>query len=160
MSMRKKKKTVLFLNIEELLEESFEHFVDDGLFNPDNYFILAHVFSPEIGEHLPPGVDKKDPDAINSFILEKLNSVASKIWDDPNPQWVEAEILYHQEPKLRAVNYLREVEADACVVATRGNQGVSNLFQESFAYYLVANAPCDVLILRPSKKDEEFVSAS
>lgn len=158
--MKKRKKTVLFLNIEQLLGDSFEHFVEDGFFNPEGHYVLVHIFTPEIRSHLPAQVNKKDDEAVNAFILRKMFEVVERVWGEPSPNWVDVEVLYHKEPKLRAVNYLRDEEADSCVVATRGEQGVSGIFKDSFAYFLVANAPCDVLILRPVKKIEEAASAN
>lgn len=149
MAIRQKAKTVLFLGLNEILNETFGHYQTDGFFNPEGEFSLVHIFSPNSNEELPPNINAKNEDEVKAFINEKLGLVSHNLLGDVPKDRIKIEILYHNEPKLRALNFLKESGADACVVATRGEQGVSGVFRESFAFYLVAHAPCDVLVLRP-----------
>ncbi len=145
-------KTVLFLSLDDIVNDNFDHYKNDGFFNIDSHFILAHILNSDSKAGFPPSVDIKDDKAVEAFINEKFDKVADILWGDSDkkPQ-VEKAIIFHSEPKLSAVNYLKEVNADSCVTVTRGEQGAEGIFRDSFAYYLVAHAPCDVLVLRPTK---------
>jgi nucleotide-binding universal stress UspA family protein len=53
------------------------------------------------------------------------------------------------DPKQRCTTFLEDVDADLCVVATRGKKGLEGVFESSFANQMNKYAPCDVLVLRP-----------
>ena len=152
--MANQPKIVLFLGLNDILNSNFEHLLHDGLFNRENHFQLVHILDHDRLDGLPPQIDRESEKDIEAFIHEKFDSVVQKLWGhnlDQQGQNVEKAILFHKEPKLRAINYLKEEKADSCIVVTRGDQGVEGVFKDSFAYYLVAHAPCDVLVLRPDK---------
>jgi len=52
-------------------------------------------------------------------------------------------------PKMRCTTFLEDIDADLCVVATRGKKGIEGVFESSFANQMNKYAPCDVLVLRP-----------
>ena len=145
-------KIVLFLGLDDIINDNFEHYLHDGFFNLKNEFHFVHILDHDNKGSFPPSVNTDDDSAVEKFINDKFDGVAAKLWgDSAEKPKVEKSIIYHQEAKLRALNYLKEKNADSCVVVTRGEQGVEGVFKNSFAYYLVANAPCDVLVLRPNK---------
>lgn len=55
------------------------------------------------------------------------------------------------DPKDRCSTFLEDIEANLCVVATRGKKGLDGVFESSFANHMNKYAPCDVLALRPAK---------
>lgn len=80
----------------------------------------------------------------SQIILRPLKETLSK-----NAKSVESKIFFSQSPKQKIKDYLKEVNADLVVVATRGKHGIEGLFSSSFAEFLVKYSPCDVHILRP-----------
>lgn len=143
-------KTVLFLGLDDILNENFDHYLSDGFFNRTNHFVFVHILNNDAKKGFPPSVDINDDKAVEKFVNDKFDKVEELLWADSQekPQ-IEKAILFHSDPKLRALNYLKETDASSCVVVTRGEQGVEGVFRDSFAYHLVAHAPCDVLVLRP-----------
>lgn len=143
-------KIVLFLGLDDILNDNFDHYLSDGFFNIKSDFHLVHVLDNDVRKGFPPNINVENDEEVEKFIYEKFEKVAAKLWGDRGEKpHVEQAILFHKEPKLRALNYLKEQNANSCVVVTRGEQGVEGVFRDSFAYYLVAHAPCDVLVLRP-----------
>lgn len=55
------------------------------------------------------------------------------------------------DPKSRCVTFLEDIDADLCVVATKGKKGLEGFFESSFSSQMNKYAPCDVLVLRPIK---------
>jgi len=55
------------------------------------------------------------------------------------------------DPKDRCSTFLEDIDANLCVVATRGKKGLDGVFESSFANHMNKYAPCDVLALRPAK---------
>jgi nucleotide-binding universal stress UspA family protein len=53
----------------------------------------------------------------------------------------------NRETKIK--KYLKEVEADLVVTATRGKHGIDGFFSSSFTEFLCKFSPCDVLVMRP-----------
>lgn len=150
--MTKLPKTVLFLGLNDILNDNFDHYLSDGFFNVNSHFVLVHILNSDAKSGFPAHIDTADDKAVEGFINEKFDRVSAMLWGDAErkPQ-VEKAIIYHSEPKLSAVNFLKESGANSCVTVTRGEQGAEGIFRDSFAYHLVANAPCDVLVLRPAK---------
>jgi nucleotide-binding universal stress UspA family protein len=61
------------------------------------------------------------------------------------------EILYHQSPAEALVEYVKKIDANMVVIATRNKKGFAGFFSSSFADKMLDFAPCDILVLRPSK---------
>lgn len=66
-------------------------------------------------------------------------------------QQVELKCFFNESPKKAMIDYLSKVNADLCVVATRGKHGIKGLFSSSFAEHLLKYSPCDIHVLRPVK---------
>jgi len=142
-------KTVIFMGPDEVHNEMFDHLLKDGFYNNTSTFVLVHVLNDKSRTHFPPGVDVKSDSEVEKYINKQFDKFEEKFIDEKTKPNVERMILLNKDTKLQAVNFLKDSGADSCVVATRGEQGVSGVFSESMAYYLVAHAPCDVLVIRP-----------
>lgn len=59
--------------------------------------------------------------------------------------------FFSNEREKPILKYLKEVNADLVVTATRGKHGIEGLFASSFTDYLCRFSPCDVLAIRPVK---------
>lgn len=149
--MKNRASTVIFLGLNDMLNESFDHYVHDGFLNLDSHFYLVHVYNKRSHINLPTNIDVKDDAQVEAYINGQMDKVGDRLWGDQKKKPdVEKVILFNNEPKLKSINYLNELKADSCVVVTRGEQDNEGIFKDSFAYYLVAYAPCDVLVLRPN----------
>ncbi len=60
--------------------------------------------------------------------------------------------FFTSDHKEKSVEYLKEVNANLVVSATRGKSGLAGFFSSSFTEYLCKFSPCDILVLRPVKK--------
>lgn len=143
-------KTVIFMGPDEVHNEIFDHLLKDGFYNNTATFVLVHILNDKSRATFPPSVDVKSDSEVEKYVNQQFDKFEEKFIDEKTKPNVERVILLNKDTKLQAVNFLEEVQADSCVVATRGEQGVCGVFAESMAYYLVAHAPCDVLILRPN----------
>lgn len=149
--MENKTVTVIFIGLYDILNECFDNFLHDGFLNLESKFHLVHILNKNSVKYLPTNIDVKVAGEIEKYINNQMNKVSALLWGNQKvkPE-VKKVILYHSEPKLKGINYLNDISANSCVVVTRGEQDIEGLFKNSFAYYLVAHAPCDVLVLRPN----------
>ncbi|MCF8058942.1 MAG: universal stress protein [Bacteriovoracaceae bacterium] len=149
--MKNRVTTVIFLGLNDILNENFDHYIHDGFLNLDSDFHLVHIMNKRSHMNFPTNIDVNDEAQVEEFINKKIDKVGALLWgDEAKKPEVKKVILFNSDPKLKAINYLNECKADSCVVITRGEQDVEGIFKDSFAYYLVAYAPCDVLVIRPS----------
>ncbi len=143
----------LFLSGEEVADDSLLQYAHDGLFSGNNHFHLVHIVDEASLKSLPVNVDPNDEEAVRNFYDEKFSAFSEKMSQQcEKGLQMKRHILFHNQAKLHALHFLKEIKADSCVLATRGEQGVEGIFAESFSYYLVAHAPCDVLVVRPRDK--------
>lgn len=143
---------VLFLSGEDKWDESLLQYANDGLFLQGNHLHLVHIVNEHSLKQLPSGVNVRDQDQVKAVFDKKFSQFQRQLSETSQRKLkFSCHLLFHKEAKLKALEFLKEVKADACVLATRGEQGVEGIFAESFSYYLVAHAPCDVLVIRPNK---------
>lgn len=145
----KRAKIVIFMGPDEVHNEVFDHLLKDGFYNNSSTFVLVHILNDKSRGCFPPSVDVKSEDEVEKYINIQFNKFEERFVDEENRPKIERMIILNKDTKLQAVNFLKESGADSCVVATRGEQGLSGMFTDSMAYYLVAHAPCDVLVIRP-----------
>ncbi|MCO4795082.1 MAG: universal stress protein [Bacteriovoracaceae bacterium] len=118
--------------------------------NASHVYIVS-VYNESMKECLPSNiVDPKDFDEIGKFAKAKLEDLKMELL----PSGVESsswhtEVVFNNDSKRVALEYLNERKASLAITATRGEQGISGVFKDSFAFYLVQHAPCDVYVVRP-----------
>ena len=105
------------------------------------------VYTNEFSPYIYPTEDKYPE------LTEAAKTVLQGVEDElkvghPNTEFVK-EVYFTQSPKQKMKEYLKEINADLVVVATRGKHGIEGLFTSSFAEFLVKYSPCDIHILRP-----------
>ncbi len=79
-------------------------------------------------------------------ILEKLAQDSGAKKDQ-----VQLKCFFTHSREQKINSYLKEVNADLVVVATRGKHGIEGFFSSSLADFLCKYSPCDVLVMRPKK---------
>jgi nucleotide-binding universal stress UspA family protein len=147
------------------MKERYESIVIDVSIDPaqleqlrelkDNCFLktaekvhIVHIYNERSDKFLPLEIGKTDKTAIERYINGELENLKKEISEDAKGEWF-CQTLYNADAKLKSVDFLKEVNADLVILATRGLQGLEGVFKDSFAFYLVENAPCDVYVLRP-----------
>lgn len=90
--------------------------------------------------------DQKDFPEIEKAVKSKLNECASKLGLKSDE--VEISCSIESDAKEAVKHYLKDIKAEACVVATKQVGSVSEIFQSSFTDYLTRFAPCDTLVLK------------
>jgi nucleotide-binding universal stress UspA family protein len=110
---------------------------------------LVHIYNETCDEFLPVNIRNCDKKEIEAFISSTLTDLRDEIKPEGSTgQWF-TQTLFHADVKLHSIDFLKEVSADLVVSATRGQHGPSGFFKDSFTYFLVEHAPCDVYVLRP-----------
>ncbi len=105
------------------------------------------VYTNEFSPYIYPTEDKY-PELTEAAkgILQNVENELKKF--HPDTEFIK-EVYFTQSPKQKMKEYLKEMNADLVVVATRGKHGIEGLFTSSFAEFLVKYSPCDIHILRP-----------
>lgn len=119
---------------------------------------LLTIYNEKMSNELPSHiVDKHDFPDIENHILSLLEEVKKNlIPSDVDPLSWKTVCLFNADTKRVSVEFLQEQKADIAIVATRGEQGIEGLFKDSFTFYLVESAPCDVYVIRPVHQGLSF----
>ena len=88
--------------------------------------------------------------AIEQATLSILDSLGESLGIQKNRLISKCFFTYDHKEKM--VEYLKEVNANLVVSATRGKSGLAGFFSSSFTEHLCKFSPCDVLVLRPVNK--------
>jgi hypothetical protein len=127
----------------------------DMEFLRDSEIHLIHVFntiSYAVGFAEAPLIYPVEEDRrnIEKAVLGRLET----LWLDVLPVGFRGKAifkcLFHEDPKQKFANYLDEIKADLCIVATRKRRG---LFESSFAHYLEKHAHAHLIVLKTDVKD-------
>ena len=108
---------------------------------------LVHVANKSDECVLPVGIDRNNSEEVDSYIDETLRDLMAYLKEggDEKVKW-SSTTIHNKDSKLSAVEYLKDVNADLVVTATRG--GRDCLFSDSFSCYLIGHSPCDVYVIK------------
>ncbi len=109
--------------------------------------IEKQIYTVEMAPYIYP-VESQYP-AMESSALDLLRTLGSDLGVNPDNIIYKCFIEYDREKTVR--DYLKAVNADLVVVATRGKHGLEGFFSSSFTDYLCKFSPCDFLVMRPGK---------
>lgn len=110
------------------------------------------VYTSEFAPFIFPTEDKYPE--IEEATKGVLRNLAVRLVGPANAERVALHCLFSTTPKQQIVEFLKELNADLAVVATKGSHGISGLFHSSFAEYLMKFSPCDVYVTREHKKGQ------
>ena len=145
----KRAKTVIFMGPEEVHQHTFEHLLKDGFYNDSSTFVLVHILNEKSKAQFPPSIDIKNEQEVEDYIYQQFSKFEEEFIDSDRRPKIEKEIILNSDTKLSAINFLKDSGADSCVVASSGEDDLGGAASHSSAFYLVAHAPCDVLVIRP-----------
>lgn len=86
---------------------------------------------------------------IEKSVLSIITSLSGKM--NLKAEQIEKRCFFDYSKEERINKYLKEVKAEAVVLATRGKHGIEGFFASSLADFMCKYAPCDVLVMRPTK---------
>lgn len=107
----------------------------------------VHMYNADIVPVIyPTEVQYPEIEQSTLLILDKLGKDMGI--SENHPQ-LKCFFSHSREEKISS--YLKEVNADLVVVATRGKHGIEGFFSSSLADFLCKYSPCDVMVVRPKK---------
>lgn len=116
----------------------FVHVFEIHMYNAD---IVPVIYPTEIQY---PDIEKS-----TLAILDKLALDVGAYGDN-----FQTRCFFSHSREEKLMGYLKEVDADLVVVATRGKHGIEGFFSSSLADFLCKYSPCDVLVIRPSTRNQ------
>ena len=116
---------------------------------------FVHIYNSELKpRYLELSEGKTDFEAIEKCVLDKLEEIKNEIIAGLDViGYSKTHCIFDRNVKLKAIQYIKEINADLVVAATRGMHGIEGMFTNSFSNFLVDHAPCDVHIIRPIRKE-------
>lgn len=106
-----------------------------------------HMYNADIVPVIfPTEVQYPDIEKSTLSILDKLSKDIGARSDQ-----VKLKCFFSHSREEKINSYLKDVDADMVVVATRGKHGIEGFFSSSLADFLCKYSPCDVLVMRPKK---------
>lgn len=147
------KNIVLCANLNDPSLELLSTLKNSPLLESAEKVYIVHCFeiqiytSDIIAPYVFPTKDKYPE--LEEATVRVLDTLRDKLGLDKSK--VELKCFFDESPKKKTKEFLEEVNADLCVVATRGKHGIKGLFSSSFADHLLKYSPCDIFVLRPKK---------
>lgn len=130
--------TLKFLRHDLNLKDANIHFI---------HVFEVHLYNADIVPVIYPA-EAQYPE-IEKSSLDILNTLAKDIGARSDQTILKCFFSNSREEKINS--YLKEVNANLVVVATRGKHGIEGFFASSLADFLCKYSPCDVLVMRPKK---------
>lgn len=123
-----------------------------GVFDVDNsnlhivHCFEVQVYTSEFAPFIFPTEDKYPE--IEEATKGVLKNLATTLVGPERAAKVSLHCLFSTTPKQRIIEFMKEMNADLAVVATKGSHGLAGIFHSSFAEYLMKFSPCDVYVTR------------
>lgn len=148
--MKKFKNIAVSVSLNEDLLEDLKSYKDYELLNHADNVYFVHIYNQRSEQNLPDDVKGKDFDSIREYVLGELHKVAEALVPGHKNKDSDrhSQCIFMSDEKISILDYLDEVEADLVIAETRGEQGVTGIFKDSYCFWLVEHAKCDVLVLK------------
>jgi len=93
------------------------------------------------------------PDPVNEDLVRFHQETAASAERDLQATGLRTEAkIVHGDPRAALVDAARTERADLLVVGSHGRTGMAKLLMGSVASYVVAHAPCNVLVVKLDKR--------
>lgn len=142
---------VIDVSLEEGCFDQLMSLKDSPILKNANHVYIMTVYNEKMKASLPSHiVDHSDHDEISKYAKAKMEDLKMELLPSGvgSESW-HTEIVFNNDTKKVALEYLKERKANLAITTTRGEQGITGFFKDSFAFYLVQHAPCDVYVVRP-----------
>ncbi len=139
------KKILVALDSSDLSDQVIEMLMQLHL-TPETNVILAHVVvnlgaNPDVAADRP----QADIESIPFHSLEKLQAYQAAL-----PCKSELEIVTGGDPAEEIVRLANIHHVDLVVLGSRGLTGINRILQGSVSSQVVADAPCSVMVIKPT----------
>ncbi len=136
------------------MEEIFK-LKDSEMLNKAENIYLVHIFNEKSKKHLPQEIQNKDFTEIENYVIQKLHRLTDDLLPGHHNRSEErhSHCIFNINEKIKILDYLKEIKADLVISPTQGKQGIEGIFKDSFCFWLVEHAPCDVFVIRPKQKN-------
>ena len=145
------KNVVIDVSLADGSLESMLHLKNSPILaNAENVHLVS-VYNDKLAKYLPCSiVNKEDFNEVEKYARSRMEELKDELKpSDADPARWHVDVVFNNDIKHIAVEFLRNHQADLAVTSTRGHQGINGIFKDSFAFYLVQHAPCDVYVVRP-----------
>lgn len=142
---------VIDVSLEEGSFDQLMSLKDSPVLKNASHVYIMTVYNESMKACLPSHiVDPTDLDEITKFAKAKMEDLKMELLPSGvgSESW-HTEIVFNNNTKKVALEYLKERKANLAITTTRGEQGITGFFKDSFAFYLVQHAPCDIYVVRP-----------
>ena len=114
---------------------------------------FVHIYNSELKPwYLEISGDSTEFEVIEKYVVKKLDEIKNKVLSGLDvSERTKTHCFFDRNVKIRAIEYIREINADLVIAATHGGHGVEGMFSDSFSNFLVEHSPCDVHIIRPTQ---------
>lgn len=149
--MKKFKNIVISVSLDKRCPEELSELKDsDLLSNADNIY-LVHIYNDKSKKYLSGNINANNFEEVEDYIVKKLHGLTDHLvpghFNKNNQR--HSYCLFNSSAKIKILDYLKEIGADLIIASTKGEQGIEGFFTDSYCYWLVEHAPCDVLVVRP-----------
>ena len=151
--MKNFKNIAILVSLDEKHVKELSELKDSELLSHADNIYFVHIFSERSKKDLPLSVDSHDFEDVKHFVMDRLKELCTELVPSHHNENDErhCHCLFNSSEKIKVLDYLEEVKADLVITSTKGEQGLEGVFKESFSFWLVEHAPCDVLVVRPKK---------
>ena len=128
--------------------EQLESLVDSPILKSAKKVSLVHIYNKESQSSFLPCKNGHTLtlEDVEKHVTKKLSKFRELLHLDTE---IEIKVIFNRDAKIKVLEYLEQNKTDLVVVSTRGEMGVEGLFKNSFSFWLVEHAPCDVYVVRP-----------
>jgi hypothetical protein len=149
--MNKIKNIVLSVNMDESSINEFRKLKNSQNLRAADNIHLIHIYNDKLKSNLPFSVNPDDFSEIEAYVTDRLHELTDELLPGHVNKVGDRHSLcvFNASEKLEIINYLDKVGADLVIVSTRRVKGLEGLSNNSFSFWLVEHAPCNVLIIRP-----------
>lgn len=139
------KNIVVFMSMEEEANKTVMDKIAKYNLSSEATFHFVHVVELTVHAYILPvmmmPLEEEHPE-MERKILEKMNNITSGV---KNNKIVKC--YFSEDPKYRALEYLKSVDADLAITLKQERKGLDGLFSSSFSEYLIKTTKSDVLVL-------------
>jgi len=151
--MNKINNIVLSVSMDELSIKNFSELKNSHNLGLADNIHFIHIYNEKLIHNLPSSLDCSDFGNVESYVVEKLHDLAKDLIPNHINEKGDRHSLciFNSSEKIEILNYLERVCADLVIVSSRNEHVLEGLSPNSFSYWLIEHAPCNVLVLRPKK---------